>query len=108
MANTSGHSKKVTMNAMFFLGYCVGNIVGPQVFQSTDAPTYHKSYIGLLASLIVGAISIAIYGLLCKYENNRRDKLQGGGPLPQTEEEKREEAFSDLTDKEKPNFRYTY
>ena len=28
MANVSGHSKKVTMNAIFFLSYCLGNIIG--------------------------------------------------------------------------------
>jgi hypothetical protein len=46
--------------------------------------------------------------MLCKLENIKRDKLQGGGPVPQTEEELREEAFSDKTDKEKPNFRYAF
>lgn len=108
MANTSGHTKKVTQGAMYFLGYCVGNILGPQVFRDEDAPSYHNGYIGLLACLIVGAVTISAYGLLCKLENTRRDKLQGGGPVVQTEEEKREEAFSDKTDREKLNFRYTY
>ncbi|KAI1379313.1 putative allantoate permease [Hypoxylon crocopeplum] len=108
MANTSGHTKKVTLNAMFFLGYCVGNILGPQVFRADDAPQYHKGYIGLLASLIVGAVSIAAYGLICYWENAKRDRLQGGAPPPQTEEEMIREAFSDKTDKEKLNFRYTY
>ncbi|CAG9976889.1 unnamed protein product [Clonostachys byssicola] len=108
MANTSGHSKKVTLNAMFFLGYCIGNILGPQVFRANDAPKYHRGYIGLLACLITGAVTISLYGLLCKLENMKRDKLQGGGPVPQTEEELREEAFSDKTDKEKPNFRYAF
>lgn len=26
MANTSGHSKKITMGAVFFIGYCIGNV----------------------------------------------------------------------------------
>lgn len=108
MANTSGHSKKVTLNAMFFLGYCIGNILGPQVFREDDAPTYHKGYIGLLASLIVGIITISLYGILCRMENMRRDNLQGRATQPQTEEQKRAEAFSDKTDVEKLNFRYTY
>lgn len=93
---------------MFLLGYCVGNILGPQVFQSDNAPKYHRGYIGLIVSLIVGVISIALYGMLCKVENMRRDKLQGGSLVQQTEEEMREEAFSDRTDGEKINFRYTY
>ncbi|KAK6953917.1 hypothetical protein Daesc_003879 [Daldinia eschscholtzii] len=108
MANTSGHTKKVTLNAMFFLGYCVGNILGPQVFRADDAPEYHKGYIGLLASLIISAVSIAAYGFTCYWDNAKRNKLQGGAPVPQTEEEKTREAFSDMTDREKPNFRYTY
>ena len=108
MANTSGHSKKVTLNAMFFLGYCVGIILGPQVFRADDAPEYHKGYIGLLASITAAALCISLYGLLCRLENARRDKIQGGGPESQTEEEKTQEAFSDKTDKEKINFRYTY
>ncbi|KAJ5223579.1 Major facilitator superfamily domain general substrate transporter [Penicillium chermesinum] len=37
MANTSGHSKKLTMNAIFFICYCIGNIIGPQCFRSNDA-----------------------------------------------------------------------
>jgi MFS transporter, ACS family, allantoate permease len=28
MANTSGHTKKVTMNALLFLSYSLGNILG--------------------------------------------------------------------------------
>ena len=110
MANTSGHTKKVTLSAMFFLGYCAGNILGPQVFREDDAPVYRKGYIGLLASFIVAAVCIAAYGVLCKVENLRRDRVQSqtGGFMEQTEEEMRMEAFSDLTDWEKVNFRYTH
>ena len=32
MANTSGHTKKVTMNAILFFSYCLGNIIAPQVW----------------------------------------------------------------------------
>ncbi|KAL4922132.1 major facilitator superfamily domain-containing protein [Aspergillus aurantiobrunneus] len=100
MANTSGHSKKLTMNAIFFLAYCVGNIIGPQAFRDSDAPTYSKGYEGLLACLVVAIFSIGAYGLLCWRENRRRDRMQDGS--------EEEAAFSDLTDKEKKGFRYTY
>lgn len=105
MANTSGHSKKLTMNAIFFLAYCVGNIIGPQAFQEDDAPTYSKGYEGLLACLVVAIFSIAAYGLLCWWENRKRDRKRGvDGDTAIIEES----AFSDLTDKEKSGFRYTY
>lgn len=105
MANTSGHSKKLTMNAIFFLAYCIGNIIGPQVFREEDAPFYSKGYEGLLACLVVAIASIACYGLLCRWENHRRDEKDG----PQANAEASESsAFSDLTDQEKRAFRYTY
>jgi hypothetical protein len=104
MANTSGHSKKLTMNAIFFLAYCIGNIIGPQVFRANDAPTYSHGYEGLLACLVVAIAAIASYGFLCRWDNIRRDKV-----CPQSNEEPSEAAaFSDLTDQEKRSFRYTY
>ncbi|PWY83244.1 MFS general substrate transporter [Aspergillus sclerotioniger CBS 115572] len=102
MANTSGHSKKLTLNAIFFLAYCVGNIIGPQVFRSTDAPTYSHGYEGLLACLVVAIVAISAYGFLCRWENRRRDATDHVVPVSE------DAAFSDLTDKEKPSFRYTY
>ncbi|KIV78691.1 hypothetical protein PV11_06314 [Exophiala sideris] len=104
MANTSGHSKKVTMNAIYFLAYCIGNIVGPQVFRTSDAPNYSHGYIGLLACLIVGSFAMGGYGTLRHLENKRRDREQFNGG----QDESVEEAFSDKTDKEKRSFRYQY
>lgn len=108
MANTSGHSKKVTMNAIFFLAYCLGNILGPQVFRAQDAPNYTHGYIGLLCCIVVAIASITAYGYLCWKDNRARDAAQGtftgdGGAGISTEA-----AFTDLTDKEKPSFRYSY
>ncbi|KAJ5689126.1 hypothetical protein N7462_003518 [Penicillium macrosclerotiorum] len=104
MANTSGHSKKLTMNAIFFLAYCTGNIIGPQVFRSEEAPSYSRGYEGLLACLVVAMASIIAYGVLCRWENTRRDRKEG----PQSRTELSEGAFSDQTDHEKHGFRYTY
>ncbi|KAL5340287.1 MFS general substrate transporter [Aspergillus crustosus] len=106
MANTSGHSKKLTMNAIFFLAYCIGNIIGPQTFQAEDAPTYSKGYEGLLACLVVAMFAILAYGVLCWWENKRRDALAAGSEGMAGVSE--DGAFSDLTDKEKKGFRYTY
>ncbi|KAI9846609.1 MAG: hypothetical protein M1837_003850 [Sclerophora amabilis] len=104
MANTSGHSKKVTMNAIFFLAYCVGNIIGPQTFQASDAPDYSNGYAGLLACVVVAIFSITAYALLCRQENKRRDREQGRGSAV----EEGTDSFSDLTDQEKKSFRYIY
>ncbi|KIW66176.1 hypothetical protein PV04_08377 [Phialophora macrospora] len=105
MANVSGHTKKVTVNAMYFLAYCAGNIIGPQVFRQNDAPDYSHGYIGLLACFVVASVAIASYGFLCYHENARRDRELNG---PTTLVVGVEDSFSDRTDKEKVDFRYMY
>ncbi|KAK4504506.1 hypothetical protein PRZ48_005422 [Zasmidium cellare] len=103
MANSSGHSKKLTVNAVFFLSYCIGNIIGPQLFQADDAPDYSHGYAGMLGCIVVAIVSILGYGFLCFLENRRRDHVYG-----KDRGEQAAEAFSDLTDKEKVGFRYVY
>ncbi|RMD42149.1 hypothetical protein DV735_g3013, partial [Chaetothyriales sp. CBS 134920] len=104
MANVSGHSKKVTMNGIFFLSYCIGNIIGPQVFRANDAPNYSRGYQGLLATIAVATAAIIGYAALCILENRRRDAAQRNAPRASVDIT----AFSDRTDKEKPSFRYSY
>ncbi|WWC96612.1 hypothetical protein V866_003482 [Kwoniella sp. B9012] len=57
-ANTAGHTKKTTTTGMLFVGLSVGNIVGPQLYKSTEAPYYHT---GLTGNLIVLGI---MFGLI--------------------------------------------
>lgn len=39
-SNICGHTKKATVNAMLFLGFCTGYIIGPQTFLAREAPGY--------------------------------------------------------------------
>lgn len=39
-SNVAGFTKRSIVSSMLFVGYCVGNIVGPQFFLSTEAPVY--------------------------------------------------------------------
>ncbi|KAH6683371.1 major facilitator superfamily domain-containing protein [Halenospora varia] len=101
MANTSGHTKKVTVNAMVFLAYCLANIIAPQTFQSSQAPTYESGYNSILG-FEIGAVSLmAAYALGVQIENRLRDRKQTG-----TEEITLGESLEDLTDWEKPRYRY--
>lgn len=49
-SNVAGFTKKSVTSATIFVGYCVGNIVGPQLFQANEVPVYPVS----LAYLNVG------------------------------------------------------
>lgn len=104
MANTAGHSKKTTVNAINFISYCVANIIGPQFFITSEAPTYGTGYHAILGFLSAAVVSILIYGLGCIYENKKRDSKFGRPELAY----KIEEDGLDMTDKQKESFRYTW
>ena len=44
-SNVAGYTKKQLTGAFLFVGYCVGNIIGPQSFRDSEAPLYHSAYI---------------------------------------------------------------
>ncbi|PSS29767.1 hypothetical protein PHLCEN_2v2915 [Hermanssonia centrifuga] len=52
-SNTSGHTKKVTLNAMTLAAFCVGNIIGSEIFQAKDAPHYIPGKVTILVLLSV-------------------------------------------------------
>ncbi|KAI0474101.1 major facilitator superfamily domain-containing protein [Xylariaceae sp. FL0804] len=48
--NTGGDTKKKTSSGVMFMGMCTGNIIGPQLYSTADAPTYRT---GLTANLVM-------------------------------------------------------
>ncbi|CAD1808619.1 Major Facilitator Superfamily protein [Candida parapsilosis] len=100
-SSVAGHTKKITVNAIFLIGYCVGNLVGPQTFIDNQAPTYSGAKIAIVVcgSVTLGSL-VAIY-ISYYVDNKRRDALP---PVDMSKIENYE--FADLTDKQNPNFRY--
>ena len=50
-SNTSGHTKKVTVNAMTLAAFAVANIVGTETFLPKDAPRYLPGKLSILILL---------------------------------------------------------
>ncbi|KAJ5674981.1 transporter [Penicillium maclennaniae] len=75
-SNVAGYTKKTTVAAMYLIGYCVGNIIGPQTFRPKDAPRYVPAEITIIVCL---AVSI---GIMCfilwwyRKENARKAVIQ--------------------------------
>ncbi|KAH6652063.1 allantoin permease [Truncatella angustata] len=100
-ANYAGHTKKVTMNAILLMSFCLGNIIGPLTFRNADKPNYLPAKIAIVAT---SAVAVALTGLLMAYyswENKRRDRLFDS-------EHKENNEFLDLTDRENQEFRYSW
>lgn len=43
--NTAGHTKKLCTTGIVFVAQCAGNIVGPLLYRTEDAPFYHPGLI---------------------------------------------------------------
>ena len=107
-SNIAGHSKKVTANAMTLVAFAVGNILGTQTFQNSEAPGYISGKISIVATL--SALCFVVVGLRVWNDvlNRRKDRVLA--EMGETEKEERREkaAFADLTDGENAFFRYTH
>jgi len=106
-ANTAGHTKKVVVSAILFLGYCAGNIAGPFFYKSDQAPTYPLGIWSMITSHMVEIAAVLLMRFVLQWENRRRDRLYG--PVTLVDEgDASTTAFGDLTDMENKNFRYMY
>lgn len=101
-ANYAGHTKKVTMNALLLMSFCLGNILGPLSFTAESAPEYVPAKAAIIGTC---AAAIVFVGMLQGYygwENKRREKIiseMGVG-------ERLGMGFEDRTDRENVFFRY--
>lgn len=102
-SNVAGYTKKTTVAALYLIGYCVGNIIGPQTFRPKDAPQYLPAEITILVCIGVSLlIMLFIYWWYCR-ENRRKTEIQSRPGYVRLENQE----FLDLTDRENPDFLYS-
>ena len=107
-SNIAGHSKKVTANALTLVSFCVGNILGTQTFQATQAPGYLSGKISIVATL--SALCFVIVGLRLynDYLNKKNKKALAETGEAEQEELREKMAFADQTDRKNMFFVYTH
>ncbi|XDG00441.1 hypothetical protein ABKA04_000056 [Annulohypoxylon sp. FPYF3050] len=101
-ANYAGHTKKVTMNAVLLISFCLGNIIGPLTFRDADKPRYLPAKIVIVASTAVAVVTTGVLMTYYAWENRRRDRKYSGLSHNENSE------FFDLTDRENKEFRYRW
>ncbi|WVQ66220.1 uncharacterized protein L199_004399 [Kwoniella botswanensis] len=109
-SNVAGRTKKSVASTMSFVGYCVGNIVGSQLYQAKDAPLYRP---GLIASAICFGLTFVVIFILrfyYIYVNAKRDRQarESGLTVEEMERLGKINGENDLTDIQNPHFRYSY
>ncbi|GAM43494.1 hypothetical protein TCE0_050r18352 [Talaromyces pinophilus] len=97
-SNVAGHTKKATMAAGTFVGFALGNIIGPLTFSANDAPRYNAGFETLVISFSICAVLAQVFRFAMQRQNSRRDQKYGEPSV--------EHGLEDLTDKENKSFRY--
>jgi sugar phosphate permease len=95
-ANIGGRTKKGLVNALVFCAYCCGSF-SPLYFQAQD--NYHGGFLAILICTSYGVAAAQLLQVLYRRRNNKRNAI--GDPTSDL-------AFSDKTDLDNPNFRYSY
>jgi MFS transporter, ACS family, allantoate permease len=66
----------IRVAALYLIGYCVGNIIGPQTFRPQDAPRYVPAEITIIVCWgVCLGIMVFIY-MWCRYQNNKKAKIR--------------------------------
>jgi MFS transporter, ACS family, allantoate permease len=73
-SNTAGRTKRTLTSSFTFVGYCVGNMVGSQIFKAADAPLYIPGTVGCAVCFGLEFFLIAVWRLVYVFRNKRREK----------------------------------
>ncbi|KAI8960285.1 MFS general substrate transporter [Daldinia sp. FL1419] len=107
-SNIAGRTKRTVVSSITFVGYCVGNMTGTQIFQDRDAPRYVPGTIGCVSCLVLQVLVILLWRAILVMRNKRRDRELR--QLGMSEEDRikvgLEMGERDCTDFENPYFRY--
>ncbi|KAF2668275.1 membrane transporter [Microthyrium microscopicum] len=98
--NIAGYTKKTTVAALYLIGYCAGNIIGPQAFKTGN---YRPAEITILVCWSVCLLDLVFIHALCRYRNKRKAAIRAAPGYTKLENQE----WLDLTDIENPEFIYS-
>ncbi|KAF9891356.1 hypothetical protein FE257_004212 [Aspergillus nanangensis] len=101
-SNIGGFTKRATVSAIYFIMYCAGNIIGPQLFFDREAPKYESGFLAIIICLVVVVVDVIALLFYLRWENSKRDRGTGTG------EQLGQGGLADITDLRNREFRYVY
>ncbi|KAI0261757.1 MFS general substrate transporter [Gloeopeniophorella convolvens] len=114
---TSGHTKRITTNAIVLSASCIGNASGPFMWREKYSPRFHVPWIIVAVCFVTCIGLLFIIRLLLAHDNKRRDSEAPDDTYDDVyivnimDDGRRVEAkvpkdFLDLTDRQNRDFRY--
>ena len=122
ISNYGGTTKKSVVMSLYNAGSSAGNIIGPLLFSSNDAPGYYpglKKVLGIIAAMIA-AIAIQFGNLWFLNKLQRKKRVKNGKPADlkdlsmehhytaSSEGTMTDNSLLDLTDRKNDEFIYVY
>ncbi|KAK2608167.1 hypothetical protein N8I77_006794 [Diaporthe amygdali] len=116
---SSGHTKKLAVNAIFLVGYSLGQTLCTLFWRAQYKPRNYVPYSICLASYVCNFVLLFAIRWLLNKENQRRDALQAGNPVDrngyversdstgQRYLQKVDKGLLDMTDRQNLSFRYS-
>ncbi|KJX96266.1 hypothetical protein TI39_contig685g00004 [Zymoseptoria brevis] len=106
-SNVAGYTKKQLTGTILFTGYCVGNIIGPQTFKSSERD-FHSAYIAMLVGYSIKLACVVILYIYMYLVNKKRDREAATAGTLSDEEERAaiEQGMHDVTALDNKGFRY--
>ncbi|TVY91877.1 putative transporter [Lachnellula willkommii] len=80
-SNVAGYTKKQLTAAVIFIGWCAGNIAGPQTFITDEAPGYHTAYLAMLVAYSIKLVMVFVLYVHMYMFNRKRDREQVATPV---------------------------
>lgn len=84
-SNIAGTTKKTTVAALYVIGYCAGNLTGPQTFRPQDAPRYVSAEITILVCYALCICDLVFISWWCRKENRRKAAIRASSGYVRTE-----------------------
>ncbi|KZT28235.1 MFS general substrate transporter [Neolentinus lepideus HHB14362 ss-1] len=108
-SNTAGRTKRTLTSSFTFVGYCVGNMVGSQIFRAKDAPKYTNGTIACAVCFGLEFLLLCSWRTIYILRNRCRDRVMANDGLTAEQRVRlgKELGEKDATDFENPYFRYT-
>ncbi|KAJ5376446.1 hypothetical protein N7509_013332 [Penicillium cosmopolitanum] len=104
-SNVAGRTKKTIFTSAFFVSYCVGNLIGPQLFFEREAPRYQSGFASMIACFAAQIVIVGVMYVVNARENRRRDRLNAN-VSENDQAAVVSVGLSDMTDVQNLHFRY--
>ncbi|KAH9916478.1 MFS general substrate transporter [Fomitopsis serialis] len=97
-ARIGGFTKRTFTTALTFIGYCVGNIIGPHFLISSEAPTYQTGTRAMFIGYCIKTAAHLLLGLYMWRSNVKKDHAYGKVILEEDQLKGEEAGMHDLTE----------